>query len=52
MIGKNMKHALKFVTKYKGWHTFTNNRATKNAITRLKKLGLVKVNGYNQFKRI
>lgn len=43
-IGKNMKHALEFASKYSGWHTFKKDRATKNAILKLEKLKLVNIN--------
>jgi hypothetical protein len=51
-IGKNMKHALEFSQKHKGWHTFKNDRATKAAIEKLAKLKLVVINEFNQFKAV
>lgn len=50
-LGKNMKHALEFISHCKSWHTFANDRATKNAIAKLAKLGLVRVNEFNQFRK-
>lgn len=51
-IGKNMKNALDFVNKYSGWHSFGKDRKTVNAIKRLEKIGLVKVNEFSQFRKI
>lgn len=51
-LGKNEKRALEFSKKYKGWHTFQNDRATKSAIKSLKRKQLIEVNSFNQFKHI
>lgn len=49
-LGKNMADALRFAIKYPEWHTYANDRATKEAITRLENLGLVKTNKYRMFR--
>lgn len=49
MTYKNIKHAYAFATTYPGWHTMSQDRATKNAISWLEKRGLVEVKG-DQFK--
>jgi len=50
-LGKNMKHALGFISRCSGWHTFARDRATVDAIKRLEKLGLVEVNfNYSMFR--
>lgn len=50
-MGKNMKHALNFATEYPGWHQWDKRcRATKDAIKRLTRRGLIEVNCYNQFR--
>ena len=42
-LGKNMKHALDFIRKYNGWHTFTKDQPTVEAIAALQRRGLVEV---------
>jgi hypothetical protein len=42
-MGKNMKHAFEFATKYPGWHYFARDRATINAIHSLYRRGLVQI---------
>ena len=50
-IGKNMRHALDFAHKNRGWHSYnTRDRATVNAIERLFYFRLIKKNRHNQFK--
>jgi len=50
-MGKNMKHALAFATKYLGWHTWDIScQATCNAIRSLAKRSLIETNNYNQFR--
>lgn len=49
-MGKNMKHALAFIKQVSGWHSFSNDRATKEAVKRLEVRGLVVVNQFNQFR--
>ena len=52
-MGKNMKHALAFATKYPGWHSWdTRCQSTCNAIHSLAKRGLIETNKYNQFKLV
>ena len=50
-IGKNMQNALLFANNYPGWHSFNCRcRATKDAIKRLAKRGLVEINKYEQYR--
>ena len=51
-IGKNMFNVLTFARAYPGWHTYIKDRATKNAVERLRKLGLIRINGFGQFQAI
>ena len=51
-LDKNMKRVLNFATKYPGLHTFAKDRPTVNAITKLAKLGLIKINNYHQFSLV
>lgn len=48
-IGKNQVKVLTFAEKYRGWHTFANDRATKQAICALKSKGCLEVIG-DQFR--
>jgi len=48
-LGKNMMHALVFAANNKGWHTFSKDAPTTQAIQRLAALGLVKLNASRQF---
>ena len=50
-IGKNMKHALNFVNKHSGWHSFSKNRPTINAIKKLHELRLIEINNFGQFRK-
>ncbi len=50
-LGKNMEHALEFATRYRSWQTFNaKQRATREAIKRLEKRGLVEVNEFGQYR--
>ena len=50
-MGKNMRNLYNFAKKYHGeWHSWHNDRATRNAIKSLLKLNVIKINKYNQFK--
>jgi hypothetical protein len=42
-IGKNQVQLLGFAEKYKGWHTFKQDKATRNAINTLKNKGYLEV---------
>lgn len=44
-----MEHALNFAKKYNGWHSYSNDRITRNAIKKLAKLKLIRINKYDQF---
>lgn len=50
-IGKNMKHALDFARRFVGWHTYAKDRATIDAINKLRELGVITTNQFHQFKR-
>lgn len=50
-MGKNMKHALDFATKYPGWYYYDyRNIPTRNAINNLVKLGLVEIAPDHSFR--
>ena len=49
-LGKHQANAFTFIKQCIGWHSFSKNRTTVNAITGLEKRGLVIVNEYSQFK--
>ena len=49
-MGKNMEHALAFIRKYNGWHSYASDRATVYAVWRLKERGLVEINQHQQFR--
>ena len=51
-MGKNMKHALDFATRFPGWHSFSGDRATRESIARLASRGLVSVNQFQQFRKV
>lgn len=52
-LGKNMKHALEFATKYPGWHGYAyQERYTREAIERLAKLGLIEISAVGHCFRI
>lgn len=52
-IGKNMKHAIEFFSKYEGWHSVNMSRkADRKAVERLVKMGLLKKNEFNQYRWI
>lgn len=50
-MGKNMRDALAFAKRYPGWHSWDNYcRATKDALYRLEKRGLIETNNFKQFR--
>ena len=49
-VGKNQVHALAFITKCSGWHSYAKDRATTNAVKRLAEKGLVEINRFHQFR--
>lgn len=52
-IGKNMKHAIEFFSKYEGGHCIDIRcEATRKAVERLVKMGLLKKNEFNQYRWI
>ena len=48
-IGKNQVHALMFAEKYRGWHTFAKDSATRRAVLRLAAKGCLEILG-DQFR--
>ncbi len=49
-IGANMAHALAFARRHPGWHTFARDRATREAVMRLERRGMVEVTEHFQFR--
>ena len=49
-MGKNMKHALAFISRYAGWHGYASDRATVDAVMALERKGLVETNKYQMFR--
>jgi hypothetical protein len=49
-LGKNMRHALDFATRYPGWHSFAKDHPTRAAIKRLAERRLVEVNAFDQYR--
>jgi hypothetical protein len=50
-VGVNQCRLLAFAYKYPGWHTFKNDRATVNAVSRLAQKGYLMLS-IDQFKFI
>ena len=50
-VGKHQCALLSFAFKYKGWHTFKQDKATKQAIAGLVRRGCLEVTG-DQFRII
>lgn len=48
-VGKNQCNLLDFAFKYKGWHTYKQDKATKAAVTALQSKGCLEVIG-DQFR--
>lgn len=48
-VGKNQCNLLAFAEKYKQWHSFTQDRATKRAVSALAKKGALEISG-DQFR--
>lgn len=54
-IGPKMKKCLDFARAYTdcgGWHTFNPERATREPIARLEKLGLVETNQFGMYRTV
>jgi len=47
-LGRRQKHALNFIDRCLGWHTFADD--SKTIIFSLAKRGLVEVNDFKQFR--
>jgi len=47
--GKNQVYALQFAAKYPGWHSYANDRATRNALQGLIRRGSIVKNKHGQF---
>ena len=53
MMGKNMRHALEFISKCAGWHTYDRRcQATVSAIKRLEYRGLVEMGPFFMFRLV
>ena len=48
-VGKHQVSTLGFAYKYRGWHSFTQDRTTKRAVEALVKKGCLEINQFNQF---
>ena len=48
-VGKHQVKTLAFAEKYRGWHTFANDRATKRAVLSLQSKGCLEIIG-DQFR--
>ncbi len=48
-LGKHQKRLLIFARKYAGWHTYANNRSTREVVKRLENRKLITVNQHRQF---
>ena len=48
-IGKHQCALLAFAEKYRGWHSFADDKATKAAIMALSTKGYIKLNEFGQF---
>ena len=51
-MGVNMRYALDFIRRCNGWHTYANDRATRNAVKRLEARGLVETNEFRMFRAL
>jgi len=49
-IGYRMQRVLDFARRNPEWHSFDSRRATKSAVERLRRRGLVEVNEFKQFR--
>jgi len=49
-VGKNQCHMLEFAEKYRGWHTYKNDRPTLAALAGLKRKGCLETNEHGQFR--
>lgn len=49
-IGKNQCNVLDFAFKYQGWHSYSKDKPTMQALNALIKRGCLIVNQYEQFK--
>lgn len=51
-LGRNEKHAIEFIRRVNGWHTYSGDRATLDAVRSLARKGLVELNQYRQFRSL
>ena len=49
-IGKHQCTLLAFAEKYRGWHSFADDKATKNAVAALSAKGYIELNEFDQFR--
>lgn len=47
--GAHCVRLLSFAEKFRGWHTFKQDRATRNAVNSLQRIGCIEVSG-DQFR--
>ena len=48
-IGRNQVNLLQFAAAHPGWHSYQDDKATKQAINGLLRRGSIVLNKYNQF---
>ena len=49
-IGKNQCELLEFAERYRGWHSYSQDRSTLRAVEGLVRRGCIEVNNYEQFR--
>jgi hypothetical protein len=49
-IGKHQVNLLGFAEKYRGWHSYTLDPNTLNAVNALVRKGCLETNSFNQFR--
>jgi len=50
VIGKNQAKMLEFAYKYKGWHSYSSDKPTLQALKGLLAKGYIEVNQFDQFR--
>lgn len=49
-VGEHQCRLLGFAERYRGWHSFKNDRTTRRAIEGLARRGSIEVNDFSQFR--
>jgi hypothetical protein len=49
-VGKNQAKMLDFAYRYQGWHSYSKDRPTLQALNGLLKKGFIEVNQFEQFR--